>query len=113
MAHGHHVVYGTTMEPKGNETIVVGDCFEAGGRAFRASRDDTDVGADPHWKTTKHLCTHNMASSSGLDRITAPSSWQIGRTAPKWEVFSRFLAVKHRVGAYDGLLCPHVVPSAR
>ena len=27
--------------------------------------------------------------------------------------FSRFLAVKHRIGAYDGLLCSHVVPSTR
>ena len=27
--------------------------------------------------------------------------------------FSRFLAVKHRIGAYDGLLCSHVVPSVR
>ena len=42
-----------------------------------------------------------------------PTSREIGRTAPKWEVFSRFLATKHRIGAYDGLLCPHVVPSAR
>ena len=26
---------------------------------------------------------------------------------------SRFLAVKHRIGAYDGLLWSHVVPSTR
>ena len=41
------------------------------------------------------------------------TSCEIGIFAPKWEVFSRFLAVKHRIGAYDGLLCPHVVPSVR
>ena len=52
-----------------------------------------------------------LEEEQALERL--PPSCEIGIFAPKWEVFSRFLAVKHRIGAYDGLLCPHVVPSVR
>ena len=48
--------------------------------------------------------------------IPAPGESHHGRLADFGtfeRFFSRFLAVKHRIGAYDGLLCPHVVPSVR